>query len=342
MPADIRNIERSYEKLKAHYENGGLGYDDYITAVNTLRIQDENGIYWQIRTDDGKWVRWDGSTWVTGAQPGTRSPVDAGYQASDKTAVQSSGPVGPEPGLATTRFLARLGKGMATGFVRHIPLMVGTMVLVWFINIVLLDMVKKGSVTGDPHPLIASILILPGHEAAGLMFWGLLVGLTISILSKIRHGRLPGTIKKISTTPGFIRSSFDTAGFYSVFLVLIGLFGALFIAGMVSNVLVSLQLSIFLFTTLIAQKESRMAGFLQVLGADIGKTLHTVPYTGDSGVSWSVAGMTGAFTGFFFSIMLPASQFIIPVFTGFLVLTLVIILLVRMSHNSINPGRIKD
>ncbi len=66
MPYDINEIERSFKKLKIQYENGSIRYNDYIIAVDSLRVQDENGIYWQIRADDGKWVRWDGSTWIPG------------------------------------------------------------------------------------------------------------------------------------------------------------------------------------------------------------------------------------------------------------------------------------
>jgi hypothetical protein len=311
MPADIGDIEFRYAKLKTQYVSGGLKYDDYIAAVDALRVQDENGIYWQIRADDGKWVRWDGSTWVPCKRPGPLSQGDAGYATPEKTTVQGSGPGGSESGLATTRFLIMLGRGMATGFIRHIPLMIGTMVLIWLIHTGLLLLVKQGAVTGDPNPLIASILILPGHEAAGLMFWGLLVGLSISIASKIRHGRLPGTVKKIQTTPEFIRSSFNMAGFYSVFLVFIGIFGALFIAGMISNVLVSLQLVIFLFTTLIAQKESLMSKFLQVIGYDLGRTLHIAKDIGNSGVFWTVTVMTGAIAGFFISLLVFPAQFMV-------------------------------
>lgn len=310
MPAGIDDIEIRYAKLKAQYENGGFKYDDYAAAVNALRIQDENGIYLQIRADDGKWVRWDGSTWIPCERPG--------------------------PGLETPRFLTMLGKGMATGFVRHIPLMAGTMALVWFINLVLIVMVKKGAITGDPHPLIASILILPGQEAAGLMFWGLLVGLAFSIASKIRHGKLPETIKNISGTPGFIRSSFDAAGFYSVFLVLIGFFASLFIAGMVSNVLVSIQLAILMCTTLIAQKESLLAKFLQVIGSDFGRTLYAASQTGERGISWSVAGMAGAFAGFAFSFLLPVSLLTAPFGIACLVTGGVFVVMVLVSGKGVS------
>ncbi len=71
MPADVNDIELRYAKLKTQYENSDLNYETYIRAVDALRMQDKNGIYWQIRANDGKWVRWDGSTWVPGKRPGT-------------------------------------------------------------------------------------------------------------------------------------------------------------------------------------------------------------------------------------------------------------------------------
>jgi hypothetical protein len=326
MPGDIGDVERRYATLKAQYVNGSLGYNNFITSVNALQIQDENGIYWQISADDGKWVRWNGTTWVSGERPGSRPDGDSVKSLEVPANTGIPGTKTAKPGLATVRFLSMLGKGMATGFFRHIPLMIGTMALIWFIHTVVLVAVRKGMTSGTLDPILASILMVPGNEASGLMFWGLLVGLIISILSKILHGRLQGTVHNITTTPHFIRNSFDKVGFYSLFLVIIGLFGALSIAGIISNILVSIQLCIFLFTTLIAQGESLLAMFLRVMGSDIGRTLHNTPDIGNKGVFWAVAVMAGLFFGFICSILLPVSMTVLPL--GLVSVTAGIVLLV--------------
>lgn len=335
MSTDTGDIERRYAVLIEKFTDGDLSYENFIESVNNLRLKDENGIYWQIRADDGKWLQWDGSTWVPGIPPGTQ-PAGGEIQPVPKSTLTGvANTKQPEPGLATTRFLKILGKGMATGFVRHIPLMIGTMVLVWLIHTALLFFVKQGAVKGDLHPLIASILILPGHEAEGLLFWGLLVGLSISIASRIRSGRLDDSVKKIRGTPDFIISSLGAAGFYSVFLVFIGFFGALFIAGLLSNILISIQLSLFFFVTLIAQRESVFAGFLRVLGDDISKTLHSGQYTEDKGIAWAIAGMTGAFTGFIFSALLPVTSVVVQSGIVCMVIAVIFIVVVWMTGKEV-------
>jgi len=258
---------------------------------------DADGTIWRIQPSDGSFVRQDGSP----GEPAAKSPPVA----------RASPPAGE--GLATVRLLKALALGMKKGFVRSIPLMVVSMAAIGGIHTLLVLFVKKGAQTGNPHPLVASILILPGHEAAGMLFWGLLIGLSISFITKVRHGQLSGTLQKVVTTPGFIRQSFDRTGFLGLLLFLLGSAIALLFAGIIANVLVSLQCILFCANTLVAQRESLLAFFLQAMGSDIARGLHVPAGPAEYPTWFSTAGITGVAGGFLVSLVVSSGQFIVPI-----------------------------
>ena len=277
--------ERTYRSLHERYTSGELSFGRFQEEVGKIAVMDDAGTWWRIQPSDGSFVRHDGSS----GEPLAKPPPVAG----------APPPAGE--GLATVRLLKALALGMKKGFVRSIPLVVVSMAAIGGIHTLLVLFVKKGAQTGNPHPLVASILILPGHEAAGMLFWGLLVGLSISFITKVRHGQLPGTLHKVVTTPGFIQQSFDRTGFEGLLLFLLGSAIALLFAGIVANVLVSLQCILFCASTLVAQRESLMVLFLEAIGSDISKGLHFTGYAENISTYLSIAGMMGATGGFILS-----------------------------------------
>jgi len=241
-------------------------------------------------------------------------------------------------GLATVNLLKTLATGMTKSIRRSFPLMLISMAAVWGIHTLLMLMVKKDTLAGNPHPLIASILILPGHEAAGMLFWGLLVGLVISFINKVRHGQLSATKEKILTTPGFIRQSFDRTGFQGMLLFLLGICLALLVAGIISNVLVSLQWILLFVNTLIAQRESMMALFLQAIGSDIAKGLHLAVNISDAATWFSVAGMTGGVGGFIISIFFNSSNYFIQIS----IISIIFLFFMLFTFFRAQPARIRE
>ncbi len=320
--ADLLKAEQKYSDLHEKYASGELSLPQFREEVLTLRIQDATGYWWQIHSSDGSWMRWDGEKWIPD------NPKNRSHQPHGKDHNQ-------EPRLATIRFIRTLATGMKKGLLKSVPLMLASMAAVWGIHTFLMLMVKKDALAGNPHPLIASILILPGHEAAGLLFWGLLVGLVISFFTKVMQGQLPLTKEKIRTTPGFIRQSFDRTGFQGLLLFILGICLALLISGMIANILVSLQCILLFLNTLIAQRESMLALFLQALGSDIARGLHFPGNPGNSTAGFSAAGMTGGIGGFLVSLAVSPAQFIIVLLVGILVLTCVFIIILSCSkkHN---------
>jgi len=297
---DLLETERKFTGLHEKYIAGELSLDRFHEEVLKLRVKDDAGYWWQIQSSDGTWLRWDGANWIPD-NPLIKTDQSPGKKSSQK------------PGLATVKFFRTLASGMKNGIARSIPLLLVSMTAVWIIHTVLTLIVKKDTLAGNPHPLIASILILPGHEAAGLLFWGLLVGLVISSINKVRRDQLPATKEKLRTTPAFIRQSFDRTGFQGLLLFLLGICLALLIAGLISNILVSLQCTLLIINTLIAQKESVVALFLQAIGADIAHGLHLAGSYNNAGSWWSAVGVVGAAGGFITSVFVPATDYIIQI-----------------------------
>ncbi|OPY40415.1 MAG: hypothetical protein A4E42_02175 [Methanoregulaceae archaeon PtaU1.Bin222] len=320
---DLLEAERTYRGLHDKYASGELSLDRFQDKVLGLRVQDDAGYWWQIQSYDGSWARWDGSKWIPG------DPFQKPDQSPEKSTHK-------DQGLATVKFVRTLASGMKKGITRSIPLMLVSMAAVWGIHTLLTLMVKKDALAGTPHPLIASILILPGHESAGLLFWGLLVGLVISFINKVRHDQLPATKEKLKTTPGFVRQSFDQTGFQGMLLFLLGICLALLISGLIANILVSLQCILLFVNTLIAQRESMMALFLQAIGSDISKGLHFTGNPGNSSAWLSAAGMTGGIGGFLVSLVASPSQFIFMIIFAICVIIGIFIILQYFTKKNRN------
>ncbi len=62
-------MAKEYQKLKDRLGKGSLTLEEFQEAVNTLRLQDSGGAWWQVGSD-GSWLKWEGAGWVE-AVPGT-------------------------------------------------------------------------------------------------------------------------------------------------------------------------------------------------------------------------------------------------------------------------------
>ena len=56
--------EKFYRSLKHKSKLGILNEDHFLQEVNALHLQDHSGAWWQVRHEDGAWLKWDGTAWV--------------------------------------------------------------------------------------------------------------------------------------------------------------------------------------------------------------------------------------------------------------------------------------
>ena len=59
------NFEVRYRWLKEQFSQNALTYSQFRDEVNKLRMQDENGTWWQIWEADGRWLYWNGVEWAS-------------------------------------------------------------------------------------------------------------------------------------------------------------------------------------------------------------------------------------------------------------------------------------
>ncbi len=68
---DFRGMEETYRQLRAEMDDGRIGWDDFARKVNSMRIQDSAGTWWQIDPGTGRWLAWDGTAWRPSSWPPT-------------------------------------------------------------------------------------------------------------------------------------------------------------------------------------------------------------------------------------------------------------------------------
>lgn len=76
MAADkYRHAEDEYFKLRGQFDTGRLSQEQFDEKLRALMLQDEQGRYWMLGADSGKWYYYDGTKWVQGdPYPGASMP----------------------------------------------------------------------------------------------------------------------------------------------------------------------------------------------------------------------------------------------------------------------------
>lgn len=64
LPGPFAVVASSYSKLKAEYDNGVISSTAFMDGLNLLRLQDDQGNWWQIGEDGQSWLKWDGTAWI--------------------------------------------------------------------------------------------------------------------------------------------------------------------------------------------------------------------------------------------------------------------------------------
>lgn len=64
----FQEAEGRFAGLQAQARSGGMSPDQLQAAVNELRVQDAQGLWWQM-AGDGGWLRWDGAAWQRAQRP---------------------------------------------------------------------------------------------------------------------------------------------------------------------------------------------------------------------------------------------------------------------------------
>jgi len=61
---DFQDLQRHYDELREQFDAGEIGEQEFKDELEGLQIKDEQGVYWTIGAQTGKWYHFDGRNWV--------------------------------------------------------------------------------------------------------------------------------------------------------------------------------------------------------------------------------------------------------------------------------------
>jgi tetratricopeptide (TPR) repeat protein len=74
----VEQMERRFFELKGKLDVGVVTEEQFKTEVQKLRFQDQQGRWWMLGAQSGKWYSYDGARWIPGQPPAdARVPADA-------------------------------------------------------------------------------------------------------------------------------------------------------------------------------------------------------------------------------------------------------------------------
>ena len=68
----FKAIGEAFEALKVKFQSGTISRQQFIDEMKKLRVKDEEGRYWMIGAQTGKWYFFDGRDWVQTDPPSQR------------------------------------------------------------------------------------------------------------------------------------------------------------------------------------------------------------------------------------------------------------------------------
>lgn len=88
---DFAETWQRYRQLAAQRRAGQMSEETYVAAISQLRVQDTDGRWWAIDSENGRWLTWNGTAWM----PAT--PPEMGISAPSPPYVSDSPSAGDEP-----------------------------------------------------------------------------------------------------------------------------------------------------------------------------------------------------------------------------------------------------
>lgn len=69
MENSFKDVIESFDLLKAKFQGGEISRQEFIDEMKKLRIKDDQGRFWMIGAQTGKWYYFDGKDWVQADPP---------------------------------------------------------------------------------------------------------------------------------------------------------------------------------------------------------------------------------------------------------------------------------
>lgn len=226
-------------------------------------------------------------------------------------------------------FLKLVLQSIVTGFLKNIPWMILIAVIVWILHMVLLGVADPAASPGSVSGL-ASILVTPGNELIGAIFWLLLAWIISTVIFQVRSGSFGRSVKKIGTVPAWLGESYHHSSILSLLVLSTGFLCALLIAAFIRNIVVSLQLVLVSLSWLAAQKEGIMVVFLGVVWGRV-SGLFSREKNEPFEASYAGAGILGGVLGFLVSMVITLEGLESFLILGIIALIIIAIFFMRRA-----------
>ena len=69
MDAKFKDVEAVFSRMKRRFHSGEISKREFIDSLKQLRIKDEEGRFWMIGPQSGKWYYFEGKDWVQSSPP---------------------------------------------------------------------------------------------------------------------------------------------------------------------------------------------------------------------------------------------------------------------------------
>jgi hypothetical protein len=193
--SSFERVQDTCRRFRGLRDAGRISDQQLREAMARLRCQDDAGAWWQLRPDDGAWLRWDGAAWA----PAT--PLTAA------AAQQAAAPVSGAP-QTLGQLAKQIGKGVIKSIPKKIALVVGVFVAVWFIHSVVMVYLNQGWGSAT-NWFYGSMVVIRGGEFGGALFWMLFMMLVTTLITRLRKG---GLSSDLATVPHAIGQAFASPG----------------------------------------------------------------------------------------------------------------------------------
>jgi len=75
MEMTFQRVQESFEELKKRFRNGEISKQSFIEEIKKLRLKDDQGRFWTIGFQTGKWYYFDGKDWLAGEPPSQKEKM---------------------------------------------------------------------------------------------------------------------------------------------------------------------------------------------------------------------------------------------------------------------------
>ena len=69
MEKSFSQVNEAFDTLKAKFQTGEISRQEFIDEMKKLRIRDDEGRFWMIGAQTGKWYYFDGKDWIQSEPP---------------------------------------------------------------------------------------------------------------------------------------------------------------------------------------------------------------------------------------------------------------------------------